>query len=157
VTGERFAAAGVAAAGGGREARPGTALATGIGRRRDSAPARRVAIFSDVPTKRPARPDRPASNTPGRPPHSGKWCRAILGALAARPVVPLHTLDPADADRGVRVACRRAAGELERSGLCRLAWRRLPGRTTPSACAVRVGTPGAGVLETAGRRQAWRG
>jgi hypothetical protein len=69
-------------------------------------------------------------------------------------VVPLHTLYPQGADRSVRVACRRAAGELERSGLCRLAWRRLPGRTTPAACAVRPGAPGAGVLETAGHRPA---
>jgi hypothetical protein len=50
------------------------------------------------------------------------------------------------------VACRRAAGALERSGLCRLAGRRLPGRSKPAAGSVRVGTPGAGVLETAGRR-----
>jgi hypothetical protein len=103
------------------------------------------------PTKRPA-PAAPRPSAPGRPRHSGQWCRAILKALASAPVVPLHTLYPEGAVRSVRVACRRAAGELERSGLCRLAWRRLPGRTKPAACAVRPGTPGAGVLETAGRR-----
>ena len=93
-----------------------------------------------MPDARRAR--RPSA--PGRPRHSGKWCRAILRALASAPEVPLHTLYPEGASRSDRVACRRAAGELERSGLCRLAWRRLPGRTKPAACAVRPGTPAAG-------------
>jgi hypothetical protein len=103
-----------------------------------------------MPDARRAR--RPSA--PGRPRHSGKWCRAILRALASAPEVPLHTLYPEGASRSDRVACRRAAGELERSGLCRLAWRRLPGRSKPAACAVRPGATGAGVLETAGRRPA---